>query len=420
MPLVHVHGIANRRGEDNDDDSYGNSKAKRDAYFRRFLHPEMGATPGEEIFDPYWGGAAGSLRWRGASIPRRTGRWLGPQEDDLAAEIQATEETTGEHTVLDVGRRDLRDAIDLLFLAGTAVHDPAEPADLAAAGERLVAYAESRDLGSFEYLAPAAQRRVSAEHVPWLAEVADDSEFVDRLWRESAGWQLENGLPAFTGAADQPTLGHGRGALDMLYNALRRFRRRADAAPTEAVARILRRGMRGNVAPLVGDVTHYLAHRGEADAPGEIVSIVADALERAAATRGPGRPLVVVTHSMGGNIVFDIVTHYRPAIEIDVLLTVGGQVGLFQELGLFRSPALAVPAPGPSNETPPRTPRPENVKAWLNVVDMADPLAFLAEPIFTGAVDYLYPSAATWAHGAYFRQPYFHARLAGQVRKLVP
>ena len=69
----------------------------------------------------------------------------------------------------------------------------------------------------------------------------------------------------------------------------------------------------------MGDVMTYLVHRGTPKDPGEIVSIVLKKLREAKNnTPDHGRdPLIVIAHSMGGNIVYDILTSYAPDLKID-------------------------------------------------------------------------------------------------------
>jgi hypothetical protein len=112
---------------------------------------------------------------------------------------------------------------------------------------------------------------------------------------------------------------------------------------------------------------------------------------------------------MGGNIMYDLLTHFAPDLPVDLLVTVGTQVGLFAELGLFHDSATAAP--------PDRMPALS--AQWINVVDAADILSYRVGPIVTGAQDYRYPSDALWAHSAYFRQPNFHSRLARRVGEVL-
>ncbi|MBB4716917.1 hypothetical protein BJ965_006799 [Streptomyces luteogriseus] len=52
-----------------------------------------------------------------------------------------------------------------------------------------------------------------------------------------------------------------------------------------------------------------------------------------------------MAHSMGGNIVHDVLSFHRPKVHIDLLVTVGTQVGLFEELKLFAASDPGVPSP---------------------------------------------------------------------------
>jgi len=109
-----------------------------------------------------------------------------------------------------------------------------------------------------------------------------------------------------------------------------------------------------------------------------------------------------------------LASHYCPQLEIDALVTVGSQVGLFAEFSAFNN----VPDNLPCQDGR-KVPALPNVNAWINVVDRSDILSYLAEPVFDGVDDYRYESGALWAHSAYFKQPNFHARLANRVREAI-
>jgi hypothetical protein len=91
--------------------------------------------------------------------------------------------------------------------------------------------------------------------------------------------------------------------------------------------------------------------------------------------------LYVVAHSMGGNIICDLVTLFEPQTSIDCLITVGSQFPLFADLQMF--PALGSSRPFQ---------KPENVKRWINIFDMNDVFGFAAEPLFEGVEDLHYAS----------------------------
>jgi pimeloyl-ACP methyl ester carboxylesterase len=140
---------------------------------------------------------------------------------------------------------------------------------------------------------------------------------------------------------------------------------------------------------------------------------VTKALDDAAARKANGDDkLVVVAHSMGGNIVYDILTHYRSDLVVDLLVTVGSQVAFFKEMGLYHEDAGQRPGPNPA-----RVSKPAAVRAWLNVFDPMDVLAFAAGKVFEGVSDFAFSNQASPldAHSLYFFRPGFHERLRARI-----
>jgi hypothetical protein len=193
----------------------------------------------------------------------------------------------------------------------------------------------------------------------------------------------------------------------------RGIRRLRDMATT------LRRPVEDFVPVFLGDVMTYVATRGTAQAPGPIVERVLAGLEAAAfAAESREEPLVVLTHSMGGQVVYDIVTHFLPrmpehrGVRIDFWCAAASQVGYFEELGLFLE-SRADRGPGPT-EHPPS----EHLGGWWNVWDHADLLSFRAEGIIEGVDDSAFFAAGTLAtdHYRYLRNVDFYRTLAEKLR----
>ncbi|MFM6850719.1 MAG: hypothetical protein ACKOVB_16625 [Terrabacter sp.] len=212
---------------------------------------------------------------------------------------------------------------------------------------------------------------------------------------ETATEAVEEGLEAF--AATEP----------------RGIRRLRDLATS------LRRPVEDFVPVFLGDVMTYVATRGTAQAPGPIVERVLAGLEAAAfAAESRDEPLVVLTHSMGGQVVYDIVTHFLPrmpehhGVRIDFWCAAASQVGYFEELGLFLESA---PDRG-SGPTP--YPPSQHLGGWWNVWDHADLLSFRAEGIIEGVDDSAFFAAGTLAtdHYRYLRNVDFYRTFAGKVR----
>ena len=132
---------------------------------------------------------------------------------------------------------------------------------------------------------------------------------------------------------------------------------------------------------------------------------------RAFTARDADDPFIVVAHSMGGIISFDILGHFRPDLVCDLFVTVGSQVGVFAGLGLLAAvPIDRSTAPDPNRA---RAKVPANIKRWINVFDPADVLGFKADGVFDRVEDYAFSAGVSslTAHGMYFERPHFYERL---------
>lgn len=376
MALVYVHGVANRK----DGDERG--AELRDGLLRTLMIPKVFPTD-TEIIAPYWGKYGGNPRWGLASANNAGLERLGPDDESVTGLIAAG--GNPDRVLLDLAGTSMPDAVDALY---SITDDP--PADFAA---QAVRYCREQTA-----LRP---RGTEAQRYPWLAEVHDDRAFLDRLVDEVTD--------------EQPSrleiLGGPRSVRDRFAAGVLRLGRVANAMVSEPVNDLLRRRAGRAFAMCFGDIAAYLAQRGTPAEPGPIVEVVADAIERASV---PGERVVVLAHSMGGNIVHDLLGHFRPDLTVDVLVTIGSQVGLFEELKLF-----GASDPDVSGAEGGRAATPPNVRHWLNVVDRADPLAFRAAPVFDRVGDYAYPSGAAWAHAAYLRQPNFHDRIGRRIAEVL-
>jgi hypothetical protein len=68
------------------------------------------------------------------------------------------------------------------------------------------------------------------------------------------------------------------------------------------------------------------------------------------AARKPGDDkLIVIGHSLGGVIVYDILTYFKPDLKVDVFASVGSQVAVFEEMTLYRASKLGVPPNPPAD-----------------------------------------------------------------------
>lgn len=183
-----------------------------------------------------------------------------------------------------------------------------------------------------------------------------------------------------------------------------------------------RRPLEAFVPVFLGDVLTYVAWRGAADAPGPIPQRILDGLEAASIVAESRRePLVVLTHSMGGQILYDVLTHFVPrtpryqGIRVDYWCATGSQVGFFEELKLFLESDPACSAT--SGRPVPRIPI-ERLGGWWNVWDHADLLSFRAEGIFEGVDDSAFFAAGGLPtdHFKYLGSAEFYRMFAARVR----
>jgi hypothetical protein len=332
----------------------------------------------------------------------------------------AARDTTGgdEAVLLMLARqRSLAHAIDAL-VAATAVSEidtsidteEVQSRDLAAFASRALAYAASK---------PDLSWLTAKDPLTNEPRLVNDDLFLDALTAK---------VEAFTGPAAPTEHFGGLGLLNRLKSTAQGIanvaRRTFDAVvgaaggaaagvalgftPGTAV-KLLRplATRRGGV--FVGDIFAYLAKRTK------IAGIVTTALDAAIAKKtAQDDKLIVVCHSMGGNIVYDILTSSRPDIQVDLFVTVGSQVALFKELRLYVEDQTT------PNIAPKKVKKPANIKAWLNVFDPMDVLGFAAEGVFEDVKDFAISNQGTVldAHVLYFVRPVFHERLRARMTAL--
>src|SRR5205085_10364222 len=89
-------------------------------------------------------------------------------------------------------------------------------------------------------------------------------------------------------------------------------------AATALVVGLGRQSTHEKASRFLGDVFVYLSERGTAEQPGPIVQRILADLANAEAAKRPGDDkLVVIGHSLGGVILYDIVTYFRPDLNFD-------------------------------------------------------------------------------------------------------
>jgi hypothetical protein len=395
VPLVFVHGVSNR-----DTPEYRDNQLARDAFLRELVVPALGlAAENFQIFNPYWGDQGVMFRWGNASLPETasdidTFGALDPVDLRIAADVLAVASPDAREIVA-VARRSLAEAIDLIWSVALP---------MAATPGQAKALAESYK-----------QARVYAASNPkpkWLA-TAKIGNFVDQLLFDIERCDVATAPPTKSAQAHWDSFG-SIGFGDRLKESLERITSLPASAMSSAVLTLGRKNTHLGAAQFVGDVFQYLDKRGDKNAIGPIVKQVLGVLRVARdAKTSLDSKLIVIGHSLGGVISYDILTYFDQTIQVDVLVTVGSQVALFEEMALYRASRPDF-VPNPAID---RLPRPPNVKRWLNVIDPNDVFSFRAEGVFNGVKDFQYETGygAMSAHTGYFRRPSFYERLGERL-----
>lgn len=381
MAIVFVHGVNNRKA----DVDYAEGVSKKTAFLQKiFGHSTGNAASAENVLFPYWGDLAARFRYEHASLPTSS-ESLSITGSDSAVEISLFVDEARLHGPVLLAELAYKHGLD------AAVDVAWDAVAVSAAGSDAQTIASLWEVIN-DYLQ-------SASSYAWLRDGMSNEEFVDQLLKAAAAVEPN---------VDSLSLGSWWVKAKETVN---RIGRGPDDALGTVLTSIGRTRLHKTAARFIGDILVYMNERGDADNPGEIVKCVLAALrDGRAIADGREEELVVIGHSLGGVIVRDILTHFAPDLSVDTLITVGSQVGVFEEMGLYRKrsdskpPALVEAAP--------------NVGRWLNVYDTNDIFSFATSKIFASAEDFSYDTGygLLSAHGGYFTRPSFYSRLGDRLR----
>lgn len=381
MPLVFVHGVATRQS------AVQKTRAlQRDALFRNLVLPSQ-----SKVFDPDWGSNAATLS---PGLP-----WLPIPGNEEAFGGQGAEGTTN---IGHLASKNPELAIDLVFQAAlTAEANAAVQAERSLGKDKLAAFESA-----VRYLEAGPDKDV-------FDAKATDSAFLSTL---SAELQAHG-----AGKSDSEPMGLASEALRWLSGGLKEIVAPISNTTSDAILRLVRRPMSEQVALFLGDIFVYLRWReadGQQGSLNRILNPIIESISEASKIRSTTDPLVIVGHSLGGVILVDLLSDRRAVdtiekasgstLVVDTLVTVGSQVGLFADLGLY---AFTAGMDG-------LKPRPACVSNWMNVYDYTDVLAFGCERVFQNVEDYEFDNVSGLfsAHSAYFQRPSFYKRLRERLK----
>lgn len=400
MPIVFVHGVNNRLGPSYD----ARSKVTAKFVAKHLANAPIGglALPADpQVSFPYWGDLATTFAWNMGSLPRAEIEALGGSAElDLQPALGHVRDAFPQlpaEPLTALAKERLSLAVDVL-------------SDLALRGATA-----GQEQAAADFVVAASAYAEQHPHPPWVAAIANDSQFVSRLAAELQAAEAGDGVQALGGFGSM--IGKMQAAGLKLKQAVGKMAGGAldhagDFASTKFLA-ASRDALNANLGRFFGDVFIYFNTRGDHATPGEIPQRIIKAFDAARAA-APNEPLVVIGHSLGGVISFDVLGHFRPDIEVDLFISVGSQVGHFEELKLYRTsdPAIKMPA---------KAPTPPNIKRWINVFDRVDIFSYSIEKIFDRFnVDASYDTQTYMvkSHGVYFEQERFWQRLRARFGDL--
>lgn len=406
MAIVFVHGVNNRQGP-----GYRAGQLLTEQFLKKHLAgatitgKTLSADP--RVYFPYWGDLATTFAWGGASLPKGDFEALGTGTDEamkmIVAVVQdAAGKQDGDNPLLTLARKDFQVAVDAVAaLALDAEKEDDDEEDVA-------------DLVRFVF---AVQSYATAHPAPaWLTEVDSDSAFLGRLSKEASDATAHEALGGGLFGKMTNKLSAGASKLKQAASKVvdSALDRGGDFASTKLLA-YSREPLNEVLGRFFGDVFVYMDSRGHAGAPGPIPQRILADFDNAIA-ESPGEPLVIVGHSLGGVITFDLLSHFRPDIEVALFASIGSQVAHFEEVKLYRSSDKSV---GPPNKAK----KPANIKRWINVFDEVDIFSYACRDVFEGVdIDAAYDTKTfvVKAHSEYFKQDRFYQRLRARIGELTP
>lgn len=416
MSIVYVHGVATREN----DPSYRAHLDQIETLLTRYVAPAI--SPACKSFSAYWGDYGTKFAWDRESRPKTVLLGQGARENSFTDAGKAT---------LIASLDDLASAVpDVPISASTqGVLVPAGPlrsGDTVTSGFRLKDLQPNvlSDLLSATIL-PTVQDPMGRTEMLIAADEVVHEPNTQRCLAACANMQDE--IEVLRKLFEQKPIGElvGQGAGSVWNKVVDRVSEAASRitnAPAFAISMVVaewREPINRLVTLFVGDVFTYLANRGTPDKPGDIPRVVLETMKQAKASN-PTEPLIVLSHSMGGQVVYDLVSHFLPRmrsdIRIDYWCATASQVGLFEEMKLFCASKEAYSKV--HNNKVPFVDR-HYLGGWWNVWDHNDFLSYTTQPVFEGVDDEAYDSGVSLiqSHGEYLLRPSFYRKLADKLEQ---
>jgi hypothetical protein len=406
MAVIFVHGVNNRI----EDPGYETRRLLTAQFLTRFL---AGASiNGKQLVNvkpvfPYWGNQGAKFAWNMKSLPSGEMEALGPGvTTDLrplvAAIRDALDDPKGasDQPLLTLAKKSFPRAVDLVTELVLQTATAAQASDAAAFAVDAQVYASG-----FEPPTPPP---------PWLKNVTTDEQFCNQLVIALKAQGAAPGGAQALGVLDKigNVVSAGAAKLKQATKAVAEkvLDKTGDFASTKVLA-WSRGSLNATLGRFFGDVFIYMDGRKDQANPGAIAKFLLDEWDKAIAAT-PGEPVVIIGHSLGGVISYDLLSYFRTGLVVDLFVSVGSQVSHFEEMKLFKASPANIPGAGGNQVT-----KPANIKHWINVFDEVDIFSYSCKAVFKDVHDYPYDTKTyvVKAHGAYFEQARFYERLRARI-----
>jgi hypothetical protein len=430
VPIVFIHGVAVRDRR---------AFSGIETLLREYVAPKISNDPaGVDVIFSFWGDHAATFAWDGASLPLpRTAVQGGtpPTAAERSAALlaagvelpppRAIVVTPVDDGIAPMGAQQgvvpapavtpptlpIDEVVDLLC-AGVA-----QQLDGANAQEKVASASQDTDYAAAAIAIDRAVRQVAGDSPTLTLDTATLNDIRIKAQLEA------DAIPALIGTQGPAWVAQ---LISQARNKVGEVIQSAEDAWGDAMARALfglRKPLNSFLTSFTGDVFAYIRGRDEGVGAGSaIVGIVLNALKDALASqrRRNGEKIIVFSHSMGGQLIYDALTHYvdtdddlNKNLKVDLWAAAASQVGLFEELKLFKeSKAQHSKASGKVPALPA-----SRCAHWWNVWDPNDFASYTGAAIFNGIDDEEFKSDRTPidAHGGYLVLPRFYRRMAEKL-----
>ena len=422
MPILYIHGVSVR-------DEAGWEAVE--TLLRQYVAPEIATDP-ENVSIKYcfWGDQAARLSWSGSSVPAT------PLTQALMRSSERVK--AGRERLAETGAKLKTRAVNRLKNPRFLRREDADKVALEFKPKlKRLRLLSGEKLSNFLTAAIHGSDKLSAKERAMLSSIADEVAHSPEVKKELEECEsVDEEVRLLESRVKQKFEAVRHGVKDHFANKgswarnvgthLKEGATRGIYSPSFAATRAVmavKAPLAQFVTRFLGDVFTYLHKRGNAANPGAIPKCVIESLiqGRKIQMERNGEPIVVLSHSMGGQIMYDVITHFLPEmpeledIRVDFWCASASQVGFFEELKLFVSSSVEFGA-----DTSKLVPHPDrkHLGYWWNVWDHNDFVSYSVKGVIDEVDDEAYNTGMdiVQAHVGYLVLPSFYRKFAAKLK----